>query len=176
MSRSPEDLDPAFRFLLEEAIKVAKEQKSIIMVPYMTLRSPFEQAKLWRQSRPTHQIVATIANLKEKGAPFLAHCLESVGPSSGPWATNAFPGKSWHQWGLAADLYWKTDRDGDGDLEPEWNNLTGYKKFGEVCRNLGLTSGYFWRSRDAVHVQHPTDPSPKDSLSVINDVMEKKFG
>lgn len=76
------------------------------MRPNAGLRDPFEQAKLWRQSRSIEEILAAIDELRSVGAPFLAHCLESVGPQHGDPVTNAPPGYSWHQWGEAVDCFW----------------------------------------------------------------------
>jgi hypothetical protein len=81
------------------------------MRPYDTLRSPFEQAKLWRQSRSTQQINAQIAEFTNAGADFLAHCLKSVGPQSGKPVTYAPPGLSWRQWGKSMDAFWLVNGD-----------------------------------------------------------------
>ena len=83
--------------------------RGIEMRPYMGLRDPFEQARLWRQSRSREEIRVRIASLQAQGAAFLAHCLESVGPQHGRPVTNALPGLSWHQWGEAVDCFWLVD-------------------------------------------------------------------
>ena len=80
--------------------------RGIEMRPYSTLRTPFDQARLWRQSRSIEEIRDKIADLRASGASFLAHCLESVGPQHGEPVTNAIPGFSWHQWGEAVDCFW----------------------------------------------------------------------
>src|SRR5262245_38837433 len=66
-----------------------------------TVQSPLAQARLWRQSRAMEEIRARIAARRAAGAPFLAECIEKVGPQHGDHVTNAPPGLSWHRWGEA---------------------------------------------------------------------------
>jgi peptidoglycan L-alanyl-D-glutamate endopeptidase CwlK len=49
-------------------------QRGVEMRPYFTLRTPFEQAKLWRQSRSKEEIQKKIAAYRAAGADFLAFC------------------------------------------------------------------------------------------------------
>jgi len=175
MNKILSELEPAFSEALQRSIEQTEATYGVRMVPYMGIRDPYEQAALWRQSRGTYRIQKEINSLKSSDAQYLAHVIETVGPKDGPWATNAIPGKSWHQWGQAADLYWSRDEDQDGAFTPEWNDLSGYRVFAEVCRVNGLTSGYFWRSRDAVHVQLSKDSSPRYSIKEISDQMEARF-
>ncbi|MDY6857590.1 MAG: hypothetical protein SWO11_23390, partial [Thermodesulfobacteriota bacterium] len=79
MSRSLNMLNDDFR---PEAKKLllACEKSGYPMRSYCTLRTPFEQAKLWRQSRTIQEIERQISTLKNYGGDFLAHCLETVGP------------------------------------------------------------------------------------------------
>ena len=113
----PADLNqlvPEFTSKVQELLQRCQQQ-NIIMRPYFTIRDPFTQGKLWRQSRSTEQIRQKISDLKSKGADFLAFCIESVGPQSGDPVTNAIPGLSWHQWGEAVDCFWLVDN------EVEWS-------------------------------------------------------
>ena len=80
--------------------------------PNAALRDPFEQARLWRRSRSIEKITAKLHEFEAAGAPFLAHCLDSVGPQHGDPVTNAPPGYSWHQWGEAVNLLLAAERQG----------------------------------------------------------------
>lgn len=173
MSRSLLRLEPEFREKLELVIETAKND-GVHMVPYETERHVDKQAKLWRQSRSAASVRQKIHFLRDSGAPFLAEVLDRVGPCSGGWATNALPGQSWHQWGQAADLYWDSNGPAPGGVE--WSNLKGYEIFARIARDAGLTSGFFWKSRDAVHVQLPTESKPSLSLREISQAMEARFG
>ena len=124
------------------------------MRPYFTRRDPWEQARLWRQSRTRARITRAADMLTRAHAPWLAQVLWAVGPQSGAWATNALPGQSWHQHSRAVDCAALVDLDGDGDLDFQWDaDAEAYRVYAEEARALGLTAGYDWRSRDAVHVQ-----------------------
>lgn len=174
MSRSLDQLQPEFRETLERAIAAAKII-DVHMVPYETVRDVWHQAKLWRQSRSSQKIAEMVNFLNVQGAEFLADVIEEVGPQVGPWATNAIPGLSWHQYGLAADLYW--DKNGDEPGGAEWLDIAGYEYFARICKTFNLTSGYFWQSRDAVHIQLPKEPSPDHmTIEEISMAMEDRYG
>jgi peptidoglycan L-alanyl-D-glutamate endopeptidase CwlK len=98
MAANMNDLIPEFRQKAEALLEKCA-QRGVEMRPYCTLRSPFEQAKLWRQSRTWEEVQTKIAELKAAGANFLVFCFERVGPQNGRHVTNALPGFSWHQWG-----------------------------------------------------------------------------
>lgn len=141
-------LDPEFKTAVK-LVLARCETRGFIFRPFYTLRSPWKQARLWRQSRPTAEIQTAIQKLKQEGAPFLAHVLKAVGPQVGRWATNALPGQSWHQWGLAVDCFLATPNG-----RAIWSSEhLGYKVYADEAENLGLTAGYNWKRRDAVHVQ-----------------------
>lgn len=125
------------------------EQRGYIFRPYATLRSPWEQAKLWRQSRPTEEIQRAIKKLQVNGAKYLAFVLQSVGPQYGRWATNALPGQSWHNWGLAVDCFLLS-----ADGRAIWSSShPGYAVYSEEASRQGLTCGREWVHKDAVHIQ-----------------------
>ena len=46
-----------------------------IFVPYSTIRTPIQQAKLWRQSRSTSEIRSAVSMLLEEKANYLAKTL-----------------------------------------------------------------------------------------------------
>jgi hypothetical protein len=142
--------------------------------PFFTLRDPWTQARLWRQSRSTEQIKAAHARLVAKGAPWIAEVLMTAGPASGKWATNALPGQSWHQFGEALDCF---------VVGPTgaaiWDAAhPGYKVYAERAQARGLTAGYFWKgASDSVHIQLRPESSPLHTLSWqhIDAAMKEKF-
>lgn len=119
-----------------------------IFVPYSTIRTPIQQAKLWRQSRSTSEIRGTVSMLLEEKANYLAKTLWSVGPQYGRWATNSLPGLSWHQHKEAIDCYLYFNNQAIWD-----DNHPGYKYCAEAALDLGLSPGYFWKNKDAGHIQ-----------------------
>lgn len=174
MSRDLTLLQPVFLEKLESALAEAKRQ-DVHMVPFDARRDVWQQARLWRRGRTSAQIRERVASLRAANAGYLADVIESVGPQKGKWATNAIPGMSWHQWGLACDFYWdKNGPDVPGGIE--WNDLTGYKAFALIAQKAGLTSGFFWKSRDAVHIQLPAEAKPVGTLADISKAMLNLYG
>ena len=166
------DLDGDFASVVTEVLE-ACERRGVVMIPYTGIRSPWEQARLWRQSRSTATVQAAITRLRNGGADFIAKVLEDVGPiPTGPRVTNALPGYSWHQWGEAVDCYWQVGG------RPEWNDLTGYNVYAEEAVSRGLTSGGYWTSiQDWPHVQkRAPSPSGLYSMMAIDARMVEMFG
>ncbi len=135
------------------------------MIPVCGYRSLVEEAKLWRQSRSTAEILEKIAQLKSDNCDYLAGILESVGPCNGPWATNTIPGLSWHNWRQAIDFAWEDkgfiDWNGDSDA---------YKTLADEAIKLGLTPGYYFHKRDAGHIQFNAKEVPEVyTLQDVND-------
>ncbi|WMS87929.1 M15 family metallopeptidase [Pleionea litopenaei] len=177
MSRKIEDLELTFQEKTKQLLANC-EQLGYPMRPFCTLRSPFEQGKLWRQSRTTQQVVQQIKTFQQNGAPFLAHCIESVGPQNGRHVTNALPGFSWHQWGEAVDCFWLIDGSAEWSTRRKVSGKNGYQVYAEQAKLLGLTAGGFWRSfKDWPHVQLKklANPSRGFSLEQINSIMEQRF-
>jgi len=153
--------------------------KGVEMRPYQTLRDPFEQARLWRQSRAREEIERKIAELTSAGALFLAHCIESVGRQSGDPVTNAIPGFSWHQWGEAMDCMWIVDGAAEWSTTRKVSGVNGYRVYADEAVSLGLTAGGFFRSlKDWPHAQLRSAGSPLGavSLSEIDGTMKERFG
>lgn len=182
MSRKLDDLVPEFKIKVDELLHLC-EHDGYVMKPFFTLRTPFEQAKLWRQSRSTQQIKRKINFLNENGAEFLAFCIEFVGPQNGRHVTNAIPGLSWHQFGEAVDCYWLLKGEAEWsvikiiqNLKGNWNN--GYHKYAIKAKSIGLTAGGFWTGfRDWPHVQLRAESNPMKiySLQEIDQRMKNKF-
>lgn len=171
-------LVPGFRDKLNALLEACHEQ-GVEMRPYFGIRSPFEQAKLWRQSRTREQVAEKIASLRAQGAPFLAQCLDSVGPCNGPPVTNAIPGLSWHQWGEAVDSVWVVAGKSEWSTAKKIGGINGYAVYASRARELGLDPGGLWRSlKDWPHVQLRSESSPARlySLVDIDRAMEEKFG
>ena len=157
-SRRIDDLERSFRPQVRALISAANEA-GLEPTVYQTLRSPYEQARLWRMTRGTPIIADQIRDLRDKGASFIAHCLEVVGPQfPGPnikgHVTHAVPGRSWHQHGEAVDFYVKG---GTGDIawESSDNGWDQYEEVARLARDAGLESGWFWpgKKKDPGHVQ-----------------------
>jgi peptidoglycan L-alanyl-D-glutamate endopeptidase CwlK len=165
-------LVPEFREKVELVLADCAAQ-GIIMKPYFAVRSPREQAKYWRQSRTYSQINDALKNLHDWGAPYIADCLQQAGPQHGRWATNALPGLSWHNWGQAVDCF-LVNLDGT----PNWDGEAfGYRVYAETAREYGLTAGYFWKTRDSVHIQGPNfEVLTQTSWPEIDENMRRRFG
>jgi peptidoglycan LD-endopeptidase CwlK len=149
--------------------------RGIILRPYFGIRDPVTQAKLYRQSRSWAEIQSARAGLARGGAAFLVKCLDDAGTSHGPFATNALPGFSFHQYGTACDCVWI--RDGAEEWSASINGAAnGYTIYAEEATKLGLrTLGHMG---DYGHVQQSEANSPGDAYTVtqINAIMESKFG
>ena len=177
MSRDLNDLNNEFRMAVETLIQNC-EARGIIMRPFFTLRTPFEQAVLWRQSRSAEEILEQIEQFSEVGADFLAYCIESVESQNGRHVTDAPPGFSWHQWGEAVDCYWLVDGKAEWSSVKKIDGQNGYRAYAEEARNLGLEPGGFWRSfKDWPHVQLNSiaNPGKLYSIQEINEEMRNRF-
>lgn len=171
-------LDPQFQTMLLATLADCNTA-GVEMIPYNGLRSPFDQGKIWRQSRSVAEVAAKIADLQAKGAPFLANCVDSVGPQHGAHVTNAVPGLSWHQWGESMDCYWF--RNGKAEWDVDIGGVkNGYRIYANIASQNGLFAGGHWQSfKDWPHVQRRKAGSPRDaglSLPEIDSVMRQRFG
>lgn len=154
-------------------------QRGFEMRPNNGLRDPFEQAKLWRQSRSTEEITQKINEFNAQGANFLAECLRSVGPQHGGHVTNAPPGFSWHQWGEALDCFWVLDGKAEWSTKKLVGGQNAYHVYADEAESLGLTVGGHWKKfKDWPHLQLRPESSPSTALSIleINRSMEERFG
>lgn len=173
-------LDPEFHASVLKLLAGAYE-RGVVMIPVCGVRTVFDQAKAYRQSRTSAAITAEAARLKAQGAPFLAEALLSVGPQKGALGqhvTKALPGLSWHQWGLAVDLAWSVDGTILWDLDKLVNGQNGYKATAELADDYGLHSGGKMWGWDFPHFQANKFGSPKNlhSLAHIDEAMRRKYG
>lgn len=162
-------LSPRFYPGVVELMARMKKQEFDLRVAY-TIRNPWEQAVIWRRSRTREEIAAAIEKLKIGKAYWLAEVLDCVGPQSGPWATNALPGLSPHNWAEAVDLFLvehgKMVKDG---------NAPGYMRLALAVGQLGLTSRR--AMGDAGHVQlMEHDPPHYMALNEIDARMQELYG
>ncbi len=159
-------LDPVFAQKFQALLDKMKSEYKITMVPY------YEQAVLWRRSRPTHVIQQAIDKLHQQKCFYLASCLEDTKACVGPHATDALPGYSWHNWGVAVDSYW---------LENgvcNWNGKGfGYVQFDAMAKSMGLTPGLFKKIFDPGHVQLYNFEVPiKYTPIEVDSIMKERFG
>lgn len=152
MARDIGLLEPDFQQDVRKLLKLC-EDDGYVMKPFYTIRGVYEQAKLYRQSRPYRDIEGAHHYLKDNGADFLATVLLEVGPQSGRWATNALPGFSWHQHAEAIDCYWLLDGKAEWSTTKKHKGKNGYEVYANRAKELGLESGHFWQNKDSVHVQ-----------------------
>ena len=177
MSAKLDDLVPAFRNQVVKLLANCRA-RGVEMRPVFTLRTPFEQGALWRQSRTGEQVRAKITELRAKGAPFLAFCIEDVGPRNGSHVTNAVPGLSWHQWGEALDCVWVVSGEAVWSTQKKVNGVNGFSIYAQEARKLGLDAGLFWNSfKDPPHVQlrGVSNPGKVFSLKDIDATMRERF-
>lgn len=179
MSIPLDDLNPDFRRKLE-ALLTRLKQQGVSMRVCTALRTPTEQARLWRQSRSRDEVLAAVMRLRSGGAPFLADVLDKAGPCSGPPVTKSLPGFSWHQWGEAADCFWLIDGAAEWSVTRVVGGDNGYHALARLAAEAGLTAGGNWpRFKDWPHVQLRPASSPLASgMSLIDmdKAMKKRFG
>lgn len=149
------------------------------MRPSAGLRDPFEQARLWRQSRSIEEIRARIREYRDAGAGFLAQCIESVGPQHGDPVTNAPPGYSWHQWGEAVDCFWLLNGKAEWSTTKKVGGANAYAVYADEAERLGLVAGAHWKTlKDWPHVQIRPDASPAKTMTVqeVDAAMRARYG
>jgi hypothetical protein len=172
------DLDPQLRSNAQRLIERCAEQ-GVIMRLNETVRGPMAQARIWRQSRTIEEIRAKTEELRSKGAPFLADCIEAVGPQHGDHVTNAPPGLSWHQWGEAFDCFWVVNGKAEWSPDKKVNGVNGFRVYAATAIALGLDAGGLWKSlKDWPHVQlrAAANPGAVMSLPEIDATMRARFG
>ena len=150
-SRRLEDLVDKMREKAEVVKQACREAGGFDLLIYCTRRPLEEQARLFRQSRSRRQIDLKIQKYRNRGFPFLADILESVGPCYGEHVTNAGPGESWHNFGQAFDAVPLIGG------KPAWNYLKAkpyWDAYGEAVRQAGLYwAGDWLRFREYPHAQ-----------------------
>lgn len=165
-SRSLDDLRPETQVRVARMISTAADLGLTVLV-YCTLRPFHEQARLYRQGRALARIEAKARELAERwGRPDLADVLMGVGPQRGPKRTNAAPGESLHNYGLAADAVPLVDGKPVWDaVRPENRGI--WMRFGRAAQEAGLVWAGTWRHfREFPHVQEP-DVDWRELITVV---------
>ena len=147
----------------------------------ITTRGPLWQARAFARGRTKTELVSEGQRIGQLGSPLLGKMLMDITPVVGKRITNAPPGDSWHQWGLAVDIYPLVWIDPAGDktrknrkVDP---GLANYYNLGEMAAGMGLISGGGWKSPDWPHVQflEQTAPSRLYSWREIEQRMVREF-
>lgn len=170
------ELKPEFATKVDQLLTNC-QSRGVVMRPFFTIRTPLEQAKLWRQSRSTEEINAQVASLRKQGASYLAQCIVDVGPCNGPQVTNAIPGLSWHQWREAVDCFWFVNGKAEWDYTKNIKGINGYKIYVEEAKKLGLTP-LGPSIGDWVHVQMRKESSPQRlyKINEIDQMLKEMWG
>ena len=168
-------LSKEFRTRLLDLIAACKA-RGVTMAPFLTLRTPQEQASLWRQGRTAADAELKALALQNAKAPFLANCLRENVPRETNLVTDVLPGYCWHQWGEACDCVWV-----DKGNRVNWHvkqlvcGVNGYQVFVEEINKAGLTSGSAFEKPDWPHVQLQKDKPIDLGLPLIESEMKKRF-
>ena len=162
-----DDLDPDFTARVLDVLRRCAKHGARL-VPYCGARAPATQARLWRQSRTLAQIESTAADLNRRGAAQIAGLLLSVGAQQGRWATNALPGQSAHQYGLALDCFLMDDQ-GGANWDPD---AEGYKIYAVEAESIDLIAGIHFN--DPVHIEWRERPYDPISWPSIQAALEER--
>lgn len=130
-----------------------KELQESILI-YCTYRTYEEQARRFRQGRSASEIDGRARSLEfDWNRPDLANILIGVGPQYGRKATNAAPGQSLHNYGLAFDAVPIWDGELIWDAKTQ-NELALWDRYGGIGKELGLEwGGDFESLTDRPHLQ-----------------------
>lgn len=184
------DVDTLVGALKEKAelVLATCEERGIIMRPFFTERTPWEQARIWRSTRSSQEVLQARERLVANGAVHIASVLDMVGPQYSPPSarghlTNALPGLSWHQWGEALDCFWLLDGQAIWSTKREvilsdGMKSNGYLVYADEAIQAGLLSAGLSWGWDWPHVQLRAYGSPHDVFSwkEIDSAMLDKFG
>lgn len=152
-SRNLADLKPHIQKMAERLLKDCEKSELDLLI-YCTHRSNEEQARLFRKGRSLSQIETKANELITKwNRSDLGELLLGVGPQYGTKVTNAAPGQSMHNYGLAFDAV--PLRDG----KPVWSARKADDKalwmlYGKLGVEVGLEwAGNWTRFREYPHMQ-----------------------
>ena len=156
-SRSLDKLTVPMGRLVSDFLAACEDQQEAVeWVPlvYCTLRSSAEQARLWRRGRTRSIVDNEIARLRLRGNLEAVRYIVEAGPQPGSKrserVTNALPGSSAHNYGLAIDCV--PLRAG----KALWTDKTALTQMGQLGEGAGLEwSGRWTRFKETAHFQHP---------------------
>lgn len=172
-SRKLDDLVPEAKKNAERVVEVCTQVGFDLLI-YCTLRSPEEQAKLYRQSRSWAEIKSKMLKMKDRGFGFLADVLEAVGPCTGPHVTNAGPGESWHNYGEAWDAVPLING------KAVWSYLNAkseWDAYGECVRQVGMHWAGDWvtfREYPHAQLQAGGNPLKQQGPDEVRAMLEKR--
>jgi hypothetical protein len=166
-------LDPTFANKLTQLLTWCQAQSLDFRIS-QGLRTPQLQAKYYCQWKKRSPADIDKAAKTMKGAPWLQSILLGFRdiPRIPDWQTSQLPGSGWHQWGEAADCYCyrggKMVKDGSDPV---------YKQYADAAKSFGLTAGYYFKKRDAGHVQLRKEAGATDVFgwSEIDKIMKARF-
>lgn len=154
-SRSLKHLEPITRAHAYALLDACKAYGFELLI-YTTYRSPEEQAKLYRRGRSLDVIKKKAVELAyQYEREDLADVLMGVGPQYGSKVTNAAPGQSMHNYGVAFDAVPLVGGKASwGERTEEEQRL--WSEYGRLAKNLGLEwSGDWTRFKEKPHSQLP---------------------
>lgn len=154
-SRDLNDLKGEVRAKAKTLLKRCEESGLDLLI-YCTLRTIEEQAKLFRQGRSFEQIKKKAEELNTRwNRADLSELLFSVGSQYGRKVTNAGPGQSMHNYGLAFDAVpLRSGKPVWQSTKPEDKAL--WKLYGRLGVEVGLEwAGNWTKFREFPHMQEP---------------------
>lgn len=158
-------LDSLSPLCKENAITVINlcQEVNIDLLIYSTLRSLYDQASLYRQSRSWNEIKLKIQKFRNRGFCFLSDIIDEVGPKYGEHVTNAAPGESWHNYAEAWDAVPLING------KPVWiygKAKQHWDSYGKVINQVGMHWAGNWISwREFPHAQLREGSNPLKVLS-----------
>jgi peptidoglycan L-alanyl-D-glutamate endopeptidase CwlK len=170
MSRDIDELTLSTRIRCVEACRIFKEVSGWPLQVYYTTRTCEEQAILFRQSRSRDKIDAKVQSFTDKGFSFLGKELIKIGPQpTDKHVTNAGPGESWHNYGMAFDAV--PLKNGVA----QWDDFDLWEIYGAALNYVGMTWGGNWVNLpDKPHAQLKVGSNPLNSLSPEDALSELK--
>lgn len=85
--------------------------------------------------------------------------------SQGNNVTNAGPGRSFHQYGMAVDVVFH-----DPKGNPSWDSRNNWQELGRLGKDAGLRWGGDWKRRDYGHFELPTSMSSKEIKALCDKI------
>lgn len=154
-SRNIEDLQPQIQERVRRFEQRCTEEGLEILI-YCTLRTSEDQAKLYWQGRNLDQVTKKADELRnEYQRPDLADLLLQVGVQPGKKVTNAGPGQSMHNYGLAIDgVPMRNGKAVWGTNHPD--DLAMWELYGRLGQEVGFEWAGTWTTfREFPHLQEP---------------------